>query len=213
MELIEKPITIVGCGPGSLEYLTPMARRAIDKAETLMGAERLLELFPESLAEKIAVGGDVKAALAAISERLRRKKITVLVTGDPGLCSLAHPVIDQFGIDACMVIPGVSSIQAAFARAGVDWLDARILSAHGREPDVDAESCRENASIAILAGNQMALRWIADFAEKLGGRRAVVCENLTLPNERVREMDAAALCDIEASPQTVVLLLKGKDVK
>ena len=38
-------ITIVGCGPGSQEYLTPAAIGAVEKADLLIGTERLLRLF------------------------------------------------------------------------------------------------------------------------------------------------------------------------
>lgn len=33
-------ITVVGIGPGDADYLTPAARRAIDRAEVLVGGDR-----------------------------------------------------------------------------------------------------------------------------------------------------------------------------
>ncbi len=135
-----KPITIAGCGPGALEYVTPAALHAIKQAEILVGARRLLESFPEVAAQRIVVGADVPKALDAIAEHLGQRRIVVLVTGDPGLCSLARPVIQRFGRNACRVIPGISSVHAAFASVGIDWFGARILSAHDRAPDLDPES-------------------------------------------------------------------------
>ncbi len=49
MAIEDQSISIVGCGPGSLDYLTPAALRAIEEAEVLVGAIRLLDLFPASL--------------------------------------------------------------------------------------------------------------------------------------------------------------------
>ncbi len=40
-------ITLVGCGPGSAELITPEAHKAIAHAEVLVGAPRLLDLFSE----------------------------------------------------------------------------------------------------------------------------------------------------------------------
>ena len=96
-----KPITIAGCGPGALEYVTPAALHAIEQAEVLVGARRLLETFPRVAAERIVVGADVHKALDAMAKHVGRRRIVVLVTGDPGLCSLARPVIRGFGRDAC----------------------------------------------------------------------------------------------------------------
>lgn len=173
-----------------------------------MGAQRLLDLFPASRAERIAVGANVGKALDEISAR-RGRRIGVLVTGDPGLCSLALPVLRRFGRDACEVIAGVSSVQVAFARLGLDWLDARILSAHERDPEVDAASLAQAGKIAVLAGRPESLRWIAGLAESLGEDRQVfVCENLTLEDERVREATPAELAALQASSRTVVLLVK-----
>jgi len=201
-------IAIIGCGPGSPDYLTPAARQAVERAEVLVGAQRLLDLFPASRAERIAVGANVGKALDEISAR-RGRRIGVLVTGDPGLCSLALPVLRRFGRDACEVIAGVSSVQVAFARLGLDWLDARILSAHERDPEVDAASLAQAGKIAVLAGRPESLRWIAGLAKSLGDDRQVfVCENLTLEDERVREATPSELAALQASSRTVVLLVK-----
>src|SRR5512141_2502938 len=80
----ERHITIVGAGPGSLDYLTPAGRRAVERAEVLVGANRLLDLFPDLSAERVPVGADVERALEAIAA-CGRRRVAVLVTGDPGM--------------------------------------------------------------------------------------------------------------------------------
>ena len=135
-------ITIAGCGPGASELVTPAARRAAAEADTLVGASRLLELFGDNRCEKISVGTDIEGVLRAIDERYRTRRVVVLVTGDPGLCSLALPVLKWFGRERCRVIPGISAVQAAFAAVGLDWLDARIIDAHGKVPESGVQSLR-----------------------------------------------------------------------
>jgi cobalt-precorrin-7 (C5)-methyltransferase len=203
-------ITIIGCGPGSPDYLTPIAHRAAMNADILVGAKRLLELFPECKAERIIVGVDIESVLDKI-EVLRQAQgaIAVLVTGDPGLYSLARPVIQRFGRDRCRVIAGVSSVQAACAAVGVDWHDAKILSAHGRYIDIDPESLAGVKKIAILAGGEGALEQIAELVNSLDGtRRVFVCENLTLDDERVREIESSALAGLDAASACIVLLIE-----
>src|SRR5512135_3183712 len=90
-------ISIVGCGPGSLDYLTPAALKVIEQAEVLVGAKRLLDLFPSNSAERIVVHAHVRELLDQVAERADHKRIAVLVTGDPGLFSLAKQVIERFG--------------------------------------------------------------------------------------------------------------------
>ena len=115
------PIVIVGCGPGSPDYLTAAAIRAVQEAEILVGARRLLELFHDHPGERIIMEAHTEKVLAAIADR-PDKKMAVLVTGDPGLASLARPILKRFGRNRCRVIPGVSSLQAAFARLGwIGW--------------------------------------------------------------------------------------------
>ena len=63
----EHKISIVGCGPGALEYLTPAARAAIEHADVLVGAPRLLDVFPAGRAERIIVKADIQEVLNQIA--------------------------------------------------------------------------------------------------------------------------------------------------
>jgi precorrin-6y C5,15-methyltransferase (decarboxylating) CbiE subunit len=182
-------IIIAGCGPGSLEYVTPAVRQAVEKAQVLVGASRLLELFPQATAERIVVKSDIPGALERVEQRLATGQIVILVTGDPGLCSLARPVIERFGRENCRVIPGVSSIQAAFASIAVDWLGARILSAHDRIPEVAPSALIKEEKLAVLSGNPATVSWVEELGRTLAASHDIyLCENLTLPDESVRRV-------------------------
>ena len=211
MAISKHRITIVGCGPGGLDYMTPAAQSAITQADGLVGAPRLLDSFPENTAKRIPVGANVDAALDEM-ESLREQKLTVLVTGDPGLCSLAKPVVARFGRTACRIIPGISSIQTAFARAGTDWLDARIINAHGGNPMVSPATLAGIPKLAVLAGHPKCRNWLNEVASTLGSRyRIVVCENLTLPDERVRTISSATLKTFKMPSRCVILWIDKKE--
>jgi len=211
MAINKHRITIVGCGPGGLDYLTPVAHSAIQEADVLVGATRLLESFPENPAKRIPVGANVAAALDQMDAH-RGKRITVLVTGDPGLCSLAKPVVARFGRTACRIIPGISSVQTAFARAGTDWLDARIINAHSGNTWVSPASLAGIPKLAVLAGHPKCRRWLNEVAATLGNRyRIVVCENLTLPDERVRAVSPATLKTFKMPSRCIILWIDKKE--
>lgn len=202
-------IVIVGCGPGSAEYVSPMARNAIADASLLIGSRRLLELFGECHCEKVTVNADIEKALDKIAEKRESGKIAVLVSGDPGLCSLAKPVVRRFGRENCKIIPGVSSLQLAFASVGLDWLDAKIITAHASEPEVDIDAIAEEPKIAVLGGNQKSMEWIFKLAKRLSGDRKIfLCENLSLPEEKIEQVTLKEFHNCRPSSMTIVLLIK-----
>lgn len=206
-------LTIVGCGPGSPDYLTEAGRRAIARAEVLAGAPHLLDVYATPGHDCIRGCSPIEELLAAIAERRKQETIAVLVSGDPGLCSLATLVLRRFGPDACEVIPGVSSVQLAFARLGVDWLDARIVSAHKDIPDLAPQDLAVYDKIIILAGHKQSQQWIADLADALGNERSlVVCEDLSQQSESIRCVAIPEFRALQLSTRTIVLLLK-KDTR
>ncbi len=207
-------VYIVGCGPGSPDYLTPIAIQIVRDAEVLVGAPHLLDLFAGCKAEQIVVRTDINKLLDEVEARClnkKDKKVVVLVSGDPGLCSLAQPILKRLGRDACRVIPGVSSIQTAFARIGVDWFNARIIDAHGQDPQIAPSDLANEEKIAVLAGRAESFGWIVRLANVLEGNHAIfVCENLTLQDERVQEITTADLQTLQASSRTIVLLINRR---
>ena len=62
----------------------------------------------------------------------RSGHVAVLASGDPGFFGIVRALRAR-GIEP-HVIPATSSVTLAFARLGLDWDDALVISAHGREP-------------------------------------------------------------------------------
>ena len=209
MEIINKKITIVGCGPGSADYLTPAAQKAVTNAQVLVGAQRLLDLFPGSCDERIIVTGHIADALDQIELAAKDKSVAVLVSGDPGLFSLAKSVLSRLGRENCTVIPAVSSVQVAFARTGLDWQDAKIISAHHKLPIVKELNFKDYSKIAILTGHKNIKSWLTDLVNNLETDIDIfVCENLTLENETVRSISLEQLKTVEFCSRAIILIVK-----
>jgi cobalt-precorrin-7 (C5)-methyltransferase len=205
----QRRITIVGCGPGSPDYVAPAARKAVGDADVLVGAARLLAMFPFTGEERIVVNSAIEDTLQRIGAVADDKRIAVLVTGDPGIFSLGRRVIARFGRENCRVIPGISAVHAAFAAIGLDWADARIISAHKDDPD-SVPPIAEWDKIAVLGGRETSLEWIAAHlpADSAQERRIFACENLTLDDERITEIRPEKLAEVKAASRTVVLIVK-----
>lgn len=209
MAIEKKKIIIVGCGPGAESYITPAAREAAQRADVLIVSRRLQDLFPEIAAERIDSGTDVEGTIDTMAARRDAGlQVVLLATGDPGIASLAQPVIRRFGRENCKVIPGISSVQVAFARLGVGWEDARIVSAHSRDPEESTADLRDTDKLAILGGREGSLRWAQGLIAEMAGRRVFLCEELTLPDEKVREVQAHELTEVPVSSRAIILVIK-----
>jgi len=103
----------------------------------------------------------------------------------------------------------VSSVQVAFARLGLEWQGARIIDAHGNNPSVEPESLAGDGKIAVLAGRKDAARWIGRLAAVLGeDYRIYLCQDLTLPGEKVIQVAVKELPSCDLSPRSIVIFVK-----
>lgn len=204
-----KKILIVGCGPGSLEFVTPAAVTACRRADVLIGAKRVLELFEDTGAERVEFTTDTRAAIKDVERRCTNRTVAVLVSGDPGIFSLGSIMVKHFGLDACMVIPGISSVQLAFARIGLDWADACILSAHHKNPKRRFEACGVPDKIAILSGKTESPGWIAALLKTIPYEKTIfACENLGLDNENVSKISENRLQSGNFSSKTLIIAVR-----
>lgn len=191
---LETRVTIVGCGPGDGACLTDEARAAVSNAAIVVGAARLLELFPDCSAKKTALDGSYATAADRIADWRREGPVAVLVSGDPGACSLSALILRRLGRDACRIIPGISSVQVAFARLGLPWFGARMLSVHARGLDLEAAELADDERIAVLGGNDATRAELVKLARALlPTHRGFWCRDLSLPEEEVAELDEATL--------------------
>lgn len=205
---MNKQLMIIGCGPGAIEYMTEAGRKGIAGADVVAGSAHLLKLFALEGKTRLPIASDIEGALEAIDVFLKEgKRVAVLVSGDPGLCSLATPVIQRFGKEACDVIPGISSVQLLFARLGLDWMDARIFSAHKNLPELDAKTLENVKTLVILCGHHVSQQWVIELYLSLGqGRKIIVCQDLSLPTERIDEVDGEMFSKMELSSRTIVVI-------
>ncbi len=201
-------LTIVGCGPGSREYLTRAAEQAVGQAEVIVGSPGLLALFPEATGEKVAIE-KVYERLQTVCSIYKEKKTVLLVTGDPGIHSMARLVIERLGRQNCVVIPGISSVQLAFARAGLVWDEAQVVSCHGSEVGNVRRVAESRSHVAILTDDRNPPSKIAEeLLTHCGPARSVVlCERLSLPGEKIQEMTLGALKGVNASGPNIVIII------
>ncbi|MFD5450473.1 precorrin-6y C5,15-methyltransferase (decarboxylating) subunit CbiE [Streptomyces sp. NPDC003470] len=141
-------ITVVGAGTGA-----PLPEDVADGAALVVGGRRHLDAvrLPER-AGRIVLGA-LAPALDTVAEYVAKERpVLVLASGDPGFFGIVRALAERFGPELLDVRPGVSSVAAAFARAGLPWDDAVVASAHGRDLRTAVNLCRAHPKVAVLTG-------------------------------------------------------------
>lgn len=188
-------VNVIGIGPGTQEYLLPIAKERIENADILIGAKRLLKLFRSLKKEKITIEGHFEQAVSFIKKYADKKRIALLVSGDPGIYSLLEMLSKKLERSDYEVIPGISSIQLAFARIGEAWRDAKIISLHGRKVNNLTAQIKDYAKVFLLTDRNFPPDKIAKhlLSEGIENRIAVILENLSYPDERIIKTDLKRL--------------------
>lgn len=175
----------------------------------MTGSPHLLDLYAGPTQLRMAFEGDVDGLLDRIAPRLLSDKVVVLVSGDPGISSLSKSVIARFKKENCAVIPGVSSVQLAFARLKEEWLGAKIISAHNAIPSLSPEEIMMCDKIAILMGGSKSLPWLIDLCAPLNGVYSIfLFQDLSLESEKIVKVSVDELKSITISSKTIALLIK-----
>jgi cobalt-precorrin-7 (C5)-methyltransferase len=191
-------INIVGVGPGSPDFVTPAAKKAVQQAELVIGAQRGIALFTDDIKGESVVltAKNLQDLLNQAAESVKNgKDVALLSTGDPGFSGLLHTVLESglFQYADIKVIPGVSSIQACAARLNISWDNTRLFTFHDSVSDdekqklVSAFQC--GRTILLLPNSRgFAPKDIAALLLETGADKQTqvyICENITLENEKV----------------------------
>jgi len=201
-------VHVVGIGPGSKEYIPPIALEQINQADVLIGGERALNLFPELLCEKIAIRANIEETLDVIHQRYRKQTIVVLVSGDPGFFSLLNRLREKVPEDDLNIIPGISSVQLAFARIKKPWHKMQAVSLHGREFS-ELEPFLAASPLAILCDKDHPPNLIARYFLRRGiaERQAFIFKDLSYPEEKLVLVNLEEMVEYQENGNVLIIII------
>jgi precorrin-6Y C5,15-methyltransferase (decarboxylating) CbiT subunit len=120
----------------------------------------------------------------------------------------------RFGPQRLEVHPAPSSVGLAFARVGLPWDDATVVSAHGR-PLADAArivAAATKAAVLVSPDNPPEALGKELLSRGHGPAKVVVCSRLGLDGETVVRTDLVGLAASTWDPLSVVIILRGDPV-
>ena len=202
-------VTLAGFGMGK-ETLTLEVQRAIDEADYIFGAERMLEsIASECRKYPYYLASDIIPALEKIKEENEKEtiKVVVLFSGDTGFYSGAGKLLAALKNEGFSpkVLPGISSVSALCARIGDNWQDKAIISTHGVDEkkwtgELIASVTGNAGTIAITSGVKDINR-IGKLLEKLEndkkGKFTVYAGCNLYGDEKICALDAAGCAELD----------------
>ena len=133
-------ITVIGIGPGSLEDMTPRARKAIESAEVVVGYKTYIKLVESIIGGKEIIDNgmmqEVERCQLAVKSAAEGKETVVISSGDSGIYGMAGLVLElvlqlpenerpEWG----GVVAGISAVQASAAILGAPLMhDFAVIS-------------------------------------------------------------------------------------
>jgi precorrin-6Y C5,15-methyltransferase (decarboxylating) len=196
---------IVVVGLPATEPLPPVA--------LLVGGRRQLDqMSPGAGTRTLAIGGELGPVLDAIDAE--PGVVAVLASGDPGFFGIVRALAARFGPPALEVRPSASSVSLAFARLGLPWDDALVVSAHGRPLASAAALAATAPKVAVLVSPDSPPEALGKELLALGAApgQVAICSRLGLDGETIARTDLEGLAAGAWDPLSVVVLLRGTPV-
>ncbi|MFC6940917.1 cobalt-precorrin-7 (C(5))-methyltransferase [Salinirubellus sp. GCM10025818] len=217
------PVHALGVGPGSPEYLTGRTRDLLDAADIVVGFSTVIDVVrPVTDATLLECSyDDQEDTLAAFADRVSAGGTGVAVLmGDPSVSGYQFLGRIERAVDRPVrVVPGVSSIQVAAARARTPLESTTFVTLHRRGPPDAAldRLVRDVGDRHLLVLPRPYDLMPPDVATHLldagadPGLSALVGERLTLADERITRTTLGDLATVEAafSDLSVLVVRRG----
>ncbi|WP_158792959.1 precorrin-2 C(20)-methyltransferase [Granulicella sp. L60] len=222
-------IVVLGLGPGDPDWITPEVQQALHEATDLVGYQPYLDRVPHHPGQRHH-GSDNKVeaerARDALALAASGRRVCVVSSGDPGIFAMATAVVQAIeeGPEAwrsiqLRVLPGVSAMQAAAARAGAPLgHDFCVLSLSNRLKPWEIITQRIRAAMSADLGLALYNPVSSERRWQLGEAREIMLQyrlpqtpvvlgyNLGKPNERVVITDLGSLDPATVDMQTILLI-------
>lgn len=203
-------LIVAGIGPGGRDYILPKALRAIEGAKYLAGGRRALSDFAGDGQETYPITGKLSLLAEWIESSLAKDDVVVMVSGDPGFYSLLPWLKLKFPDYRIEVIPGISSVQAAYCAIGESWQGGEWLSFHGRVPPEEKTAYQAGRRLSFLTDGEHNPAYIARYLIGRGWpkeTRAAAAEHISYDNENIRTGTLETVSQLPGFEESVMVVM------
>ena len=199
-------IIVIGVLGSHLRELPEARLQEVAGAPVVIGAARFQK-------EALALNPRFVAISPRLSDTLTSVDLSrgavVLASGDPGFFGATRLLGELFGTDRLRIHPGPSSVAVAFARLGLPWDDAIVVSAHGRPLDSAISAAGEGGKVAFLLSPENTASRLADALCALGrgGDTMAVAEHLGDHDERITVATVEEISRASFDPLAVAIVI------
>lgn len=195
-------ICLAGIGMGSRDDLTGEVQRAIETADILLGAERMIEGYSARIEKKpYYTTTQILPYLEKLQEnealaQQETLRVTVLFSGDTGFYSgcrklyvALQEAIATGGLKGRVkILPGLSSVVSLAARVGESYEDAVILSMHGKKLNHLPAIVESHGKVYLLTSGSEDIRKIGRMLMESGltDCEVIAGYQLSYPEETIR---------------------------
>lgn len=206
-------ISLVGIGMGTVMTMTAQAEKAVQSADCLIGAARMLD----AVRDMEAVEGKPMLAeyrgdqiLSYLRLHPEYRETAVLFSGDTGFHSGAKGLADLLRKEMpeweIQMVPGIASAVYLAARLKTSWEDAALVSLHGKEENFIQTVSRSRKTFLLLGGKDAGKRALERLREY--GMDEVILHvgtRLSYPDERILSGTVQELGETDLDGLSVVL--------
>lgn len=185
--LRERVVTLVGIGMGTLSGMTAEALEALEEADLLIGAGRMLQAA-EHVCKPVYKEYDPVRIADYINAHPEHARVAVLLSGDIGFYSGAKRLYEALAGCGCQVrsICGISSVVYFCGKLRMAWEDVCLRSAHGRKVNLTGAVRTHEKTFSILSGADSVGKLCKELQEYgLAHTRVYIGERLGYPDERI----------------------------
>lgn len=202
-------VYIVGIGPGSKEYILPVAQDTMKCCDLIIGFKRAIKSIEHINNEKIIVTS-LKRTLDLINEN-PDKVISIVASGDPGFYGITDYIENNYD-GKLQVIPGISSFQYMMAKLNISWQGAHLGSLHGRDQQFIKKIFENTISIwltdKINSPQNLCLQILKEDIDV----KVYVGENLSYFDEKIIQGTAYELSNMDFSDLCVMVVINPNRV-
>ncbi len=203
-------IILAGIGMGNKRCLTREVQDAIEQADILLGAKRMLAFFEPKIEKRpYYLAEQIIPYLKEVQEKnlfLEDRNVVVLFSGDTGFYSgcgaLHHALLEEIEkgqLHACVrILPGISSVAYLAACIGEDYQDADIYSLHGKKINHLARKVMYAEKTYCLTSGVKDINMLGQCLVEAGMSECEVTVGFALsyPEQKIMQLTPKQCCEI-----------------